>query len=248
MLDYTPHPDVNQMIRERDHVLRRYTDMFSSSSVGQISVDEFEGFLLFENNRHWWGLHRDAARLTANMDLLRWALSVLLDHERPLADRIDEVDPPERNPAVPGLDRSVYTPIMLVSNPDAYGVWSSISESAMKRLGLWPDLDGPQSNGARYVEVNDTILTIALELGTDTWTIDALWWGVEKEHDPGSHFTTRRAAPTPRPRTAAKPRSTKPATRRSSRPQATTFVCANCFQQKPLNLMSGDPNLCVDCA
>ena len=247
LLEYTPHADVSQMIRERDHVLRRYAGTFSVEGIEKLSAEEFAGFLRFENNRHWWGLHRDEARMTARMDLLRWALGVLVDDSAPVDQRIDEIDPVRGAPVVPGLDRAVYTPILLVSEPDSYGVWNSISEAAMTRLGLWPDLTGSSSNGARYAEVNEMILAIASELETDPWTLDALWWAVEKEHDPGSHFVTRGAGPA-RPRTAAKPRTSKPITRKPARPQAATFLCTNCFQQKTLNLMSDDPNRCIDCA
>ncbi len=248
-LEYTPHADVSQMIRERDHVLRRYADTFTPSGIDVLTADEFGGFLQFENNGHWWGLHRDQARMTHSMDLLRWALGVLVDESRPIEERVDEIDPIDGHQAVPGLDRSVYTPILLVSKPDAYGVWNTISEAAMRRLGLWPDLDAVATNGRRYAEVNDMILTIAADVGTDPWTLDALWWAVEKEHDPGSHFVTSRTATVISKSPPRRPRDSKPATtRRPARPQAATFVCTNCFQQKPLNLMSDDPNTCIDCA
>lgn len=249
MLEYTPHPDVNQMIRDRDHVLRRYRDVFSPSRVETITADEFTGFLEFENNRHWWGLQRTAERTTNNMDLLRWALSVLLDESRLIEDRIDEIDP-HSGPAVPGLDHAIYTPVLLMSDPAGYGVWNSISESAMTRLDLWPDLSGTTSNGARYREINDMILTIASELETDPWTLDAMWWAVEKEHDASSHFVAkRRVAGDTRSTQSNRPRPRRPSsTRRASKPQPATFVCRNCFQQKPLNLASEDPTICVDCA
>lgn len=247
MLEYTPHPDVNQMIRDRDHVLRRYRDVFSSDAVETISADEFAGFLQFESNRHWWGMQRGADRMVNNLDLLRWTLAVLLDESRPIDERVEEIDSASSGLVVPGLDHTIYTPVLLVSAPDEYGVWNSISESAMTRLDLWPDLSGAESNGARYRQVNEMILTVAEELDTDTWTLDAMWWAIEKEYDPGSHFVTRRQAPSKSP--SPRPRSHSPATaRKPTRPQQSTFLCQNCFQQKPLNLVSDDPNTCVDCA
>jgi hypothetical protein len=249
MLEYTPHPDVNQMIRDRDHALARYRNVFAPEAVRSITAETFSEFLLFENNRHWWGMQRSSGRITNNLDLLRWALGVLVDEARPIAERIDEIDDPTTGPVIPGFDHSVYTPVLLMSAPESYGVWNSISESAMRRLELWPDLTGMDGTGERYTQINEMILTVAAELDTDTWTLDAMWWAVEKEHDPAPHFVTRKQAAasartsTPRPRTRK-----QSAQRKTTRPQPTTFLCQNCFQQKPLNLASDDPNICVDCA
>jgi hypothetical protein len=250
MAEYTPHADVEQMIRERDFVLRKYTPMFSPGAVSRVSASEFTDFLKFENNRHWWGLRRHSERITANMDLLRWALETLFDNDRPITQRIDEIDPVDGRPVIPGFDRSIYTPVLLMSSPEEYGVWSSISEAAMKRLELWPVEEERKSNGACYGLVNEMLVTIAEDARTDLWTLDALWWAIEKEHDPGSHFRTRRAperttASTRSKATSSRPRATP---RKPPRPTATTFLCETCFQQKPINLVSDDPRLCVDCA
>jgi hypothetical protein len=250
MLEYTPHPDVNQMIRDRDHAIGRYREVFTAEAVARITADEFAGFLLFENNRHWWGMQRGADRMTNNLDLLRWALGVLVDEDRPVSERVNEIDDPSSGPAIPGFDHSIYTPVLLMAAPDRHGVWNSISESAMRRLDLWPDLEDLASNGERYEQINEMILTVASELETDPWTLDAMWWAIEKEHDPGSHFVTRREAPSrTRSSSSPRPKTRKPGTtRKPSRPQQTTFLCQTCFQQKPLNLASEDPNTCVDCA
>jgi hypothetical protein len=250
LADYTRHEDVAQMIRQRDHVIGRYQPVFSN--VARLDPDEFAGFLQFENNLHWWGLHRDEARLVSNVDLLRWALETLLDEERPLAERIDEIDPPHGSKPVPGLDKAIYTPILLISAPDSYGVWNSISESAMQRLGLWPDLSPTSTTGEQYVVVNEMLETVAAEVRVDLWTLDALWWGVEKEHDPAKHFRARRTPPPTRSTTTGatrKPaRTTSKSTARKPAAATTTFLCENCFQQKQLNLQSpDDPNRCIDC-
>lgn len=252
LADYVRHEDVAQMIRQRDYVIRQYQKVFAPSTIAQLDADEFASFLKFENNRHWWGIQRDEARLVSNMDLLRWALEVLLDEDRPIAERIDEIDPAHGPKPVPGLERQVFTPILLISRPDSYGVWNSIAESAMQRLSLWPDLAPTASNGERYVEVNEMLLMVAGELKTDLWTLDALWWGVEKEHDPGKHFTTRRTPPSPRATTSPRAAGARPVAKTRQQPkkaQSTTFLCVSCFQQKQLNLVSpNDPNRCIDCA
>ena len=231
------------MIRQRDFVLRRYSPMFAPEAVGRIGAEEFVEFLQFENNKHWWGLHRDADSLTRNMDVLRWALGVLVDPDVDLAHRIDEIDPPRGPKPILGFEPAVYTAVLLMSDPTAYGVWSGISEAAMRRLDLWPDVPDDESRGTVYAAVNEMLLLTAASIETDLWTLDALFWGVEKEHDPTRHFKRRvQASPTPRRSVAAKtPAAKKPA-------KATTFLCDTCFQQKMMNLQSDTPGRCVDCA
>lgn len=252
ILESGQHADVVQMIRERDYVIRRYQPVFDPARLDDLTAETFEGFLRYENNKHWWGLHHGVDRMVANMLRLTAALATALDEDRPLADRMDAVEPGRGPSAVPGLDAAVLTPVMLVVHPDRYGVWSSISESAMRRLGLWPEVE-EAGFGTAYEQVNEMLLAVASEVGTDLWTLDALWWGIEKEHDPAKHFVARRPAQGAQMRSrATRPartpgRSTSARSRR--RPAGPgTFTCDTCFQLKQLNLESGTPGRCVDCA
>lgn len=231
------HNDVTQMIRDRGSVLDRYGPIFRDPS--RVDVDTFTGFLRFENNRHWWNLHRDEAILTQHFDTVRDLLVDLVDPHLDIAARIDAVGD------VPGFTSDLYTAILLVAFPDEFGVRSAISDSAMERLGLMPDLSDTPTAGVAYDRVNEMLLVTANDLGVDLWTLDALWWGAEKEHDPTKHFVrrTRPAPPTARPRRAPAPKPTAP-----RKPVAETFVCQNCFATKQLRLASDTPGLCIDCA
>jgi hypothetical protein len=211
-----------------------------------LSADEFAGFLKFENNRHWWGIARESDRLLPRMAAVRAMLDALLDEERPIEDRIDELGD------LPGFTPDVFTPILLICHPESYGVWSSISESAMRRLGLWPDLDEPVTRGSTYRAVNEMLRLCAAEVDTDLWTLDALWWAAEKEHDPGRHFVRAGRSSRPAVRPAATVVRRSPAPRANSTRPATpaedTFVCERCFTTKLRRLESDRANVCVDCA
>jgi hypothetical protein len=249
LLDYNRHEDVARMIEARDHVFRRFRPVFEPARLDSLAEFDFRAFLRFENNRHWWGIDRNADLITANMHALSAALAVLLDETRPIADRIDDLDPPG---PVLGLESAVYTAILLVMHPDRYGVWSSISQAAMERLALWPSTPPATTRGGRYAAMNERLLDVAGALGTDLWTLDALWWAVEKQHDPARHFAARRSgsghAVRPR-RQPTTPRAESTSSRsRAKKPETATFVCDTCFQHKPLNLSSSTPGRCIDCA
>ena len=209
------------MVKDRDSVYREYGRILDPANLSRLTDDEFKGFLLYENNRHWWGIHRHQAKLVADMDRLRNTLSVLLDESRPIVHRLDWIESTAAPKPLPGIGPAVITPILHVVYSDRYGVWNSISESAMRRLEVAAlQLKGRVSQ--EVLAVNSSIHTAATEVGVDLWTIDSIWWLTELEHEPTKHqfeggsssgssgFSSRRA------RVGA------------------TVVCANCFRSRPM--------------
>lgn len=235
------HNDVVQMIRDRDTAIARWAEAFRDPD--QLDVDTFSQFLEFEHNRHWWGLQRRRDPLVRWFPAVRAMIGELLDSSRSIENRINGLGQPWE------FDQEVWSPILLVTHPSTYGVWNGISESAMRRLGLWPEATGDASPGETYVAVNDMLHLVRSELDTDLWTLDALWWAAEKEHDPTRHFTARKSTRTPAPRVSPVQR-TKVAQARKARAVATedTFVCQSCWTTKPIRLASDDPSTCIDCA
>lgn len=234
------HNDVNQMIRDQRMVLERFGPAFRVPA--DLDEGTFSDFLQFEHNRHWWNLHRHEDQLVRHFDVVRNALVDLLDDEFPVALRIDSIGD------LPGFTSDLYTAVLLVAHPETYGVKSRISDSAMQRLGLWPDVADDASEGEAYEAVNEMLHLIADDLGTDLWTLDALWWGAEKEHDPTKHFVVRRRAPKPsgQRRAPSAPSARPKKKKQPSGPE--TFVCSNCFATKPVRLSSDTPGVCIDCA
>ena len=174
-LENTPNQFFAQATAAKNDVLARYQPIFSYDNIPKIAKEEFKSFLLFENNQHWSGLHRQGGYITADMDLLREALRILVDENLPIKDRMNRLIT-KSGPMVPRLGRAVLTAILLVSHPDRYGVWNSTSEAGLKALGIWPKFDRGALFGDRYVAVNQVLNTLAEALNVDLWTLDALLW------------------------------------------------------------------------
>lgn len=167
-----------EIVEPKDIVLARFQTVFTPEHVTITTEEEFRSFLLFENNRHWTGLHRQGPRMCAEMDRLREALTILVDENQPVADRLDKAIG-----MVSGMGKNVASAILLVTYPDRYGVWNNRSEARMKRLGIWPAFDRNESFGSRYVKVNQILLQLRDMLQTNLWTLDALWWYLDEESD-----------------------------------------------------------------
>lgn len=177
--------DVKGIVARRDPVLARYQPIFKPENLPNLTRDDFLGFLLFQNNQHWNGLHRKGPSMVADMAKLKSALAILLDENLPIQQRLSLLAAGERA-SIPGLGRATLTAVLLVAHPDRYGVWNATSQAGLKELEIWPNFHRGASLGERYVAVNEVLLELSSQLGVDLWTLDALWWQLLPSEDASS--------------------------------------------------------------
>lgn len=160
----------DQGLIDKAAVLAWFQPIFDPAHLSGLTMAEFVPFLNFKNNKHWYGLHRLSGRLASNLDALRAGLAILVDERLPISERLDKAVT-----GVHGLGKGVATPILMISYPERYGVWNSVSESGLRLLGLWPDFPRGVSMGTTYAAINDLLLRMAGDLNIDLWILDALW-------------------------------------------------------------------------
>lgn len=136
LIRHNTNPQFVRMVRDGDSVHREFGRLFHPDNLHRLKATEFKEFLLYEHNRHWWGIHRHQAKLVADMDRLRTVLGLLLDESSPIEERLNRIEPTSGPKPLPGLGKAVFTPILHVVYPSTYGVWNSVAESAMQRLNL----------------------------------------------------------------------------------------------------------------
>jgi hypothetical protein len=230
-----------QMIGDRDRVHAEYGRLFHPDNLDRLTAEDFKGFLRYENNRHWWGIHRHETKLVSDMGRLRRVLANLLDESQPIVKRLDRIDPRTGPKPLPGFGKAVITPILHVVYPGTYGVWNQIAENAMTWLGLWPTFIWGAGFGYKYSAVNTVLKDVADQLPTDLWTIDALWWRAEQDHNPDKHPFEGSTKTPQRTRSARSPTSSQKGT-------ASRFLCSICRTSKPTSLRARtEPDICVDC-
>lgn len=142
--------------------------VFAPENLSSLEARDVKEFLRHDVNLHWSGLHRNQANLLRDMELLRSRFEVLMDEDRPIAERYNEAIP-----AVSGLGKGTATAILHVTFPNRYSVWNNKSEAALMSLGVMPSSQG--SEGDTYAAVNQVLVRLANELGIDLWTLDLLW-------------------------------------------------------------------------
>lgn len=172
--------DPPESIEHRDSVLDEYRPLFQSEEIGSLTEQEFKEFLLYENNRHWTGLHRKRSMMTEDMKQLRDGLQTLIDEEQDLSSRVQAT-----KEKVDGMGKATISAILVTAYPEKYGVWNNRSEEALKQLDIWPDFEYGSDFGQRYERVNEVLLDLSNELDLDLWDLDALLgYLVEIEEDP----------------------------------------------------------------
>lgn len=178
-----PHLDFTNITSHKDEVLARYQPLFHPTSVKNLSKEAFLSFLLYKNNHHWTNLNRVGKYMIEDMDLLREAISILLDEKRPIRDRLNEIRPERtwgKNSMVSHLGTPVLTAILMISYPDKYGVWNNTSDDGLKKVMLWDKNWKTLPVGDSYIQMNNLYHVLTSWLHIDLWTLDALWWFVKK--------------------------------------------------------------------
>lgn len=156
-------------IKDKKSALDEYRLIFQLDEVATITEQDFRDFLLYENNRHWTGLHRKRSMMTEDMGQLRDGLQTLVDTDWELASRVQYT---KEN--VDGMGKATISAILLTAYPEKYGVWNNRSEEALKQLGIWPEFEYGDDFGQRYERVNKVLEELGAELGLDFWDLDAL--------------------------------------------------------------------------
>ena len=176
-------PKFVEISQAQNEVLAKYQPMFAPSNIQNITADDLREFLAFKNNKHWSGLLRRSASAVEDIKRVRKSLAILLDESKPIETRLNLLILAEGKNKIVGLGRAILTAILMVAHPQKYGVVNGTSKSAMETLGIWPRFERGSLFGNRYVVVNNQFLSLANAVGVDLWTLDILWWRVNKPND-----------------------------------------------------------------
>ncbi|HOW14997.1 endonuclease NucS domain-containing protein [Methanosarcina sp.] len=163
--------DIKKIVESKDVVFNRFRPVFSPENIQKLGEEDFKPFLLFENNLHWTGLHRQGTKICADMEKLRQDLLYLLDEKKPIADRVNRIIG-----NASGMGKATTTAVLLIAYPEKYGAWNTTSEEGLKKFNLWPDFERGTKSGKKYEMINEILIRLASDLEVDLWTLDAFWW------------------------------------------------------------------------
>src|SRR3989344_723425 len=155
-------------------VIGKYGKVFHPSQLDKLSKEDFKSFLLTKNNLHWEGIHRQGTLITSDMDALRRFLKYVLDEKMPIEKRLNTEFIEHGGLWVKGIGRAVITAILLVVYPEKYGVWNTKSETALKKLNLFPDFQRNDKFGNKYKNINAVLLELSTMHNISLWQLDGV--------------------------------------------------------------------------
>jgi hypothetical protein len=165
-------PNVLALRLQEQEVCAYWSVIFSPQGIATLTKQDMTGFMSYQQNKRWREISKE--NVTANMEALRAALAVLIDESRPLAERLNELEPARGAFAVPHLGKAKLTPILLVTHPKQYGVWNDYSERALRGMGLFPDFPDGARLGDQYAAVNAVLVHLAAEHRVSLWWLDVI--------------------------------------------------------------------------
>jgi len=146
--------------------------IFSAKGIATLTKQDMTGFLSYRQNHRWREISRDD--VTADMDRLRTALLVLMDESRPVAERLNELEPGRGALAVPHLGKAKLTPLLLVTHPRQYGVWNDYSQRALEGMAVMPEFAEGTRLGDQYAAVNVVLVELAERYKVSLWWLDVI--------------------------------------------------------------------------
>jgi len=168
------HKKNSWWLKSEEKVIGKYGKLFHPSNLNKLTKEEFKSFLLIKNNLHWDGIHRQGNLITEDMNKLKKALSVLLDENRDIKERLNFLFPMKEKNYIVGLGRAVVTPILLVVYPKKYGAWNSRTEEGLKKLNLFPSFPRGASFADKYIKINSVLNDIAEKYLISLWQVDGI--------------------------------------------------------------------------
>ncbi|MDF2461063.1 MAG: hypothetical protein K0S68_466 [Candidatus Saccharibacteria bacterium] len=165
-------PSVMALKLQELEVTQYWGVIFSPKGIATLTKQDITGFLSYRQNKRWREISKED--VTADMERLRAALACLIDETRPIAERLDALEPGRGELAVPHLGKAKLSPILLVKYPKQYGVWNDYSERALRGMGLMPEFEDGWHLGRQYEAVNEVLVRLAGEYRVSLWWLDII--------------------------------------------------------------------------
>ena len=165
-------PNVMALKLQELEVTQYWSVIFSLKAIATLTKQDITGFMSYRQNHRWKEISRED--VAADMNRLRCALLILMDESRPVAERLNLLEPGRGELAVAHLGKAKLTPLLLVTAPKLYGVWNDYSQRALTGMGLMPEFLEGSRLGDQYAAVNDVLLSLSAEYRVSLWWLDII--------------------------------------------------------------------------
>jgi hypothetical protein len=160
------------MRMQEAEVCQYFGVIFSDKGINTLTKQDMTGFLSYRQNHRWREISRED--VTADMERLRAALRILTDAQRPIAERLNLLEPGRGEGAVKHLGKAKLTALLLVTAPKEFGVWNDYSERALVNMGLMPEFEAGMGLGDQYNLFNMALTELSEHYRVSLWWLDII--------------------------------------------------------------------------
>ena len=123
-------------LKVRDKVFSKYGKIFHPDNLDNLTSEDFLSFFYLDNNKHWTN-NRPAGRWQRHGKLtdVKKGLKILLDENRPLAERIKQIADDQNMMRYVGP--AIYTSILFIVYPKKYPSINLTVAKALDHLGKY---------------------------------------------------------------------------------------------------------------
>ena len=176
---------ITQIIKERaskdpwwdtsePKVVGRYGKLFNPDNLENLTKEDFKSFLLPKNNLHWEGIHRQGNLVTSDMNALKGFLKYVLNENKPIEERLNTEFTEKGGYWIRGIGRAVITAVLLVVYPRKYGIWNTKSETALRKLKIFPIFKRNEKFGKKYKKINEVLTELSDTHNLSLWQLDGI--------------------------------------------------------------------------
>jgi len=164
----------------RDSVIEKYGKIFSLENIDNLTMEDFQSFFRYSNNHHWTHIQRPAGKIK-DLEQIKNSLKILLDERIPIQERIKQTRDKKSENYLANFGASLFTPVLLVTNPTKYPVVNSVVRNALYQLGLYSEERWKKEPRWNTVpEIQDIVRSVAKKHDFDYWQVDWIWWEIAK--------------------------------------------------------------------
>ena len=172
---------ITEFEKDRDEVIPKWSQVFSSKGLDTLTKEEFELFLSFNENRHWSNLQRTKGYYLGDFPHFIKSLHFLIDDRIPIEERINSIKDKKSEYYLKGFSYATFSAVLLIHDMHQYPVLNGTVEGALAMLGIAKSIRSFGSTvGERYHNFTELAEFLSKELDIDYWLLDSLWWNFGK--------------------------------------------------------------------
>ena len=172
------YPEIKGLLTSKDEVVQAYSSYLRLENIDAITPEGLRN-LPEPAGSAQWTLVKQKGVYARDIPQLKKILALLYGAKLNTSQRMNKVAGMAADFSVPTPDMKL-TVLLALQYPNDCGIWDSYANDVLQKMNIGPMVGQSFSIGERYWAFNEILKCLAKDLGTDMWSLDALFRGVQQ--------------------------------------------------------------------